>query len=211
MQSAVLFIIRGGLSLSGATQVHPVRGLLMSDQPDFAKLIAAIASHRDRDAFAAVFEFYAPRIKSMLMRAGMPSDLAEEIAQEAMLSVWRKASSYDASRAGVSTWIFTIARNLRIDRFRREKSPDADALYDALAGDPPEQPDEMLEAFEREGEVRRALQSLSEDQRTVMQLSLFGEKSHSEIANQLGLPLGTVKSRIRLAMMRLREKLEDGS
>lgn len=175
--------------------------------PDVVRLISAIASARDQAAFAELFDFYAPRVKGMLMRAGSAADVAEEIAQETLLSVWRKASYFDASRASASTWIFTIARNLRIDRFRRERTPDADTLYNVMAGDAPEQPDHTLETVEREAQVHQALEILSPDQLRVVRLSLFEDKSHGDIAAELGLPLGTVKSRIRLAMARLRERL----
>lgn len=187
----------------------PHRRAMGEGTPDWPRLIAAIAAARDQAAFAELFAFYAPRVKGMLMRAGAAADVAEEIAQETLLSVWRKASYFDASRASASTWIFTIARNLRIDRFRRERTPDADALYDALAGDAPEQPDQNLETVEREAQVREALTHLPADQLRVVRLSLFEDKSHGDIATELGLPLGTVKSRIRLAMSRLRERLED--
>ena len=181
------------------------------DDIDPANLISAIAARRDRAAFASLFGFYAPRIKGFLIRTGTAAEVAEEIAQEAMLSVWRKAATFDASRAGVSTWIYAIARNLRIDRLRHERSVGAAAFYDSLASDEPERPDHSLEWAERDQEVRRAMRELPDEQMTVVKLSFFEDKAHGDIARILGIPLGTVKSRLRLAMAKLRERLDEWS
>ncbi len=143
------------------------------------------------------------------MRTGTPAEVAEEIAQEAMISVWRKAETFDPARASAATWIFTIARNVRIDRFRHERGIAAAALYEPLAGDDPVRPDETLEQTERDDRLRKAMAVLSSDQMTVVRLSFFEDKPHGEIAELLGIPLGTVKSRLRLAMTRLRERLAE--
>ena len=172
-------------------------------------LVEAVAARGDRNAFSLLFSLYAVRIKGFLVRSGSAPEVAEEIAQEALLSVWRKAATFDPSRASVATWIFTIARNLRIDRFRRERAPSAEALYEVLAGDEPQRPDAALETEQRDDRVRRVLRALPDDQIKVVQLSFFEDKPHAEIAALLGVPLGTVKSRLRLAMMKLRERLED--
>lgn len=172
-------------------------------------LIIAIAARADRDAFARLFQLFAPRLKSYLIGLGTTPPAAEELAQEAMLSVWRKAAFFDRSRAGASTWIFTIARNLRIDAARRERSALAYAVDLSEEPDAPEQPDAIVSGAERDLKVREALKSLTPDQVTVVRMSFFQEKPHSEIAADLGIPLGTVKSRVRLAMARLRERLEE--
>jgi RNA polymerase sigma-70 factor (ECF subfamily) len=172
-------------------------------------LIAAIATRGDRTAFAALFGYYAPRIKGFLIRTGTPAEIAEEIMQEAMLSVWRKAETFDPARASASTWIFTSARNLRIDRFRHERGVTAAALYEPLGGDDPVRPDDSLEHTERDDRVRVAMAALSSDQMSVVRLSFFEDKPHGEIAELLGIPLGTVKSRLRLAMTKLRERLAE--
>lgn len=176
---------------------------------DFSGLIAAIARHRDRAAFGALFEHFAPRIKAYLMRAGADEALADELAQEALLAVWRKADSFDASRASASTWIFTIARNLRIDRFRKEWRDVAvgDDLPDAI--DEAAAPDDRLSETERCERIRDALRQLPPDQIKVIELSFFDEQPHAEIAKTLGIPLGTVKSRIRIAMSKLRDLVSD--
>lgn len=177
--------------------------------PDRSKLITAIAARQDKTAFAELFAHFAPRIKSMLVRGGAPADTAEDLAQEAMLSVWRKASYFDAGRASASTWIFTIARNLRIDAARREQRARLHETVEQIEPEGPETPDQLLDASERQVRVREAMKKLSEEQLQVIKLSFVEGKSHGEIAELLGLPLGTVKSRVRLAMSRLRQHLED--
>lgn len=176
---------------------------------EFRRLIAAIATDRDRDAFAALFSHFAPRVKSYLMRFGTAANAAEELAQETLFIVWQKASSYDPERAGASVWIFTIARNLRIDQQRREMKSRNLEPDPSDEPEPPERSDSLLMAEEREARVREALEALSEEQAKIVEMSFFHEKPHAIIARELGLPLGTVKSRIRLAMTRLRSLLVD--
>jgi len=176
---------------------------------DLARLIETVAAVRDGEAFTVLFDYFAPRIKAFLMRSNAPAALAEELAQEAMLTVWRKAAQFDKTRAGASSWIFTIARNLRIDVARREQRGNVLALESSESLEPPAQPDTEYDAGEREQRVRAALSHLSNDQMRVVRLSFFEGKAHGDIALELELPLGTVKSRIRLAMNRLRDLLGD--
>ncbi|MDI4658852.1 sigma-70 family RNA polymerase sigma factor [Xanthobacter autotrophicus] len=172
-------------------------------------LVVAIARTADREAFALLFRHFAPRVKAFLMRSGLAANAAEELAQETLLTVWRKASYFDPARAAASTWIFTIARNLSIDLKRRERhmgTVDLDAVdeeADETSGET------ILMSAEREARVRAALSKLSEEQATIVRLSFFQEKPHSQIAQELGIPLGTAKSRVRLALSRLRTLLED--
>ena len=170
----------------------------------------AMARAGDRQAFAALFKHFAPRVKSYLMRLGTSEPLAEELAQEAMVNMWRKAPTFDAGRASVSTWIFTIARNLRVDHFRRQgnRAVEADADEEADLPDLLPQPDEQLHIRQREAELRQAFLQLSADQAQVLRLSFYEEQPHSQIARELGIPLGTVKSRVRLAMNHLRRLLD---
>lgn len=179
---------------------------LRADEP--AALILAIARAADRRAFAALFEHFAPRVKSYMLRLGAPPEAAEELAQEALLSVWRKAGLFDPSRAGASTWIFAIARNLRIDAIRRERRPKIeDDPTDAPEAEP--SADAVIAAVERDARLRQAVGVLPVDQAEVVRLSFFQDKPHSEIARDLNLPLGTVKSRLRLALQRLRGLVGD--
>ncbi len=179
------------------------------DDREPARLIEAIARGQDRAAFAALFQLYAPRIKSFLVRTGTAAETAEDLAQEAMLTVWRKAGYFDGSRASAGAWIFAIARNLRIDRVRRDRRVQAHALYDVLDQEEPERPDRLVADAERDQRVRAALGALSRDQLAVVELSFFQGRAHGDISRVLGIPLGTVKSRLRLAMVRLRELLGD--
>jgi RNA polymerase sigma-70 factor, ECF subfamily len=182
------------------------------ETPRWSALIASIASRQDRGAFAQLFEYFAPRIKSFLRRSGLSEQAAEELAQEAMLTVWRKASLFDPSTKGAAAWIFTIARNLRIDAYRRsQRGPSvgtSDAELEFLIDSSPA-PDVQLTTAQSESRVRAALSQLTPDQMKVVELSFFEERAHSEIAQALDIPLGTVKSRLRLAMEKLRKQLSD--
>ena len=174
-----------------------------------ADFLQRIAQRGDVEAFRQLFQSYAPRVKSYMMRQGADPNTAEELAQETMLTVWRKAALYSGEKGSATTWIFTIARNLRIDRLRREltwvglpEGHDEEASTDALQ-------DEVLSVQERKVRVQQALSGLPADQLEVVTLSYIEGLSHSEIAARLGLPLGTVKSRMRLAYQKIRELVED--
>lgn len=183
-----------------------------TDQNQWGRLIRAIADQQDRAAFAALFEYFAPRIKTFMQRYGAGEASAEEFAQEAMLTVWRKASLFNPESVGAAAWIFTIARNQRIDVLRREQRGSAmetsDVEIEFQVDDSPH-PDERLATAQSEERVRSALSRLSADQLRVVELSFFEERAHAEIAQLLEIPLGTVKSRLRLAMNRLRSLLSD--
>jgi RNA polymerase sigma-70 factor (ECF subfamily) len=170
----------------------------------FAELVQAIVERRDQASFAALFDYYGPRVKAYLRRLGANDGLAEDIVQEAMLTVWRKADSYDPAKAAVGTWIFTIARNLRIDALRRDRHRDLDPTDPLLAPEPAILPDREVETAREEAQVRAALQALPEDQAKIVNLAFYDGKSHGEIAASLAIPLGTVKSRLRLAFRRVR-------
>lgn len=172
----------------------------------------AVAEDADRPAFAALFRHFAPRLKGFLARGGTDEALAEELAQETMVVLWRRASSFDPARARASTWLYAIARNLRIDHYRRLAGGVGEAPDDWDAEQQPADahltPDELLYAVQRERGVQRALAELSPEQAQVLRLSFFDERPHGRIAQDLGIPLGTVKSRIRLAVTQLRRILE---
>ena len=174
-----------------------------------AELLARVAG-RDRDAFVALFDRFAARVKAFMMRRGASEADADEIAQEVMVQVWRRAETFDPARAAASTWIFTIARNRRVDLLRRTRRPAPDP-EDPLFQPEPE-PDGFLrmDAAEREAHIRAGLAELPADQRAVLVAAFYDGLSHAEIAAKLHLPLGTVKSRIRLAFRHLRGVLGEG-
>jgi RNA polymerase sigma-70 factor (ECF subfamily) len=185
---------------------------------ELIELARAVALRGDRSAFAVLFKHFAPRVKAYLVRSGLSVERAEELAQETMVNVWRKAASFDPERAQLSTWIFTIARNLRVDHLRRQhdrsaadggvesSDDDVEALAQMVHDAAPL--DEQLGAARREVAVRQALQQLAPEQLQVLWLSFYDEQSHARIAQDLQLPLGTVKSRIRLAVNHLRRLLD---
>ncbi|MET3665839.1 sigma-70 family RNA polymerase sigma factor [Caulobacter sp. 1776] len=181
---------------------------LVSPSPrDFGALIARIAENQDRVAFIEVFNHYGPRVKALLVKSGTPPAAAEELTQEAMLAVWRKAASYDPARASVAAWIFTIARNLRSDTLRRGSS--ALHTFDATFGaEAPAQPDTILSGAQDGARVRAAMHSLNPDQAQAIEMAFYQEQTHSQISQALGVPLGTVKARIRFGMMKLRAFIE---
>ena len=170
------------------------------------RLMRAVAEQADRTAFAELFGLFAPKVKAYLMRLGLPGARAEELAQETMLVVWRRAAQFDPASTGAAAWIFTIARNLRIDAARRDgiALPEPDPTDDPP---PPAQADALVEAARQSERVRAALAQLSAEQAEVVQLAFFDDRPHGEIERALGIPLGTVKSRLRLAMAKLRALL----
>nr|WP_306235666.1 sigma-70 family RNA polymerase sigma factor [Bradyrhizobium sp. Bra64] len=178
---------------------------------DWADLIGRVASTGDREAFKRLFEHFAPRIKGLMLKGGCSSDEAEEIAQNAMIAVWRKASQFDPATAGAAAWIFTIARNLRIDLFRSRARADRLRGTSELpdAPDPAESADAVMSRVQDAARINSAVKRLSTEQSMVVRLSFIEERPHPEIASLLGIPLGTVKSRIRLAMNRLRDILDE--
>ena len=168
-------------------------------------LVEAIGRDRDRQAFAELFRRFAPRLKAYLLRHGAPDGSAEELVQEAMLTVWRRADAFDRRQAGVATWLFTIARNKRIDRLRRERRPEIEPDDPALVGDAAPTADGAIAAGQASRRLHRALGRLPEEQAAVLRMAFFEDRTHSDIAAATALPLGTVKSRIRLALARLRQ------
>lgn len=181
----------------------------LSEGPDWPQCLQAVAHSRDRAAFEQLFNYFAPRIKTLMRRSGMDDAAAEELAQEALLAVWRKAHMFDPATTGVAAWIFTIARNLRIDALRRGRGQQASNIDAEFLLDGEAQADAVVAAGERENRVRQALAALPPEQVKVVELSFYQEQAHGEIAVVLGIPLGTVKSRLRLAMTKLRGLLGD--
>jgi RNA polymerase sigma factor (sigma-70 family) len=174
----------------------------------WAELVERIAASGDRQAFATLFQHFAPRVKSYMMRLGAQPAHAEELAQEAMIMVWRKAASFDRAQSSVATWLFTIARNKRIDAIRRERRPEIDPSDPALVPDPEPPPDAALDAGQRDARLKAAIATLPAEQAELLRLAFYEDKSHGDIAAERGIPLGTVKSRLRLAFGRLRKAME---
>ncbi|TVR80209.1 MAG: sigma-70 family RNA polymerase sigma factor [Rhodospirillales bacterium] len=179
------------------------------DNDRLCDLIEAVAQHKDRRAFSELFRHFAPRLKAFGIRQGSDAATADELAQEAMLALWRKAATFDRSRASATTWVFTIVRNKRIDMFRRQRHPEV--ALDEAAEQPSEEaaPDDRLQWSTAGDLLSRVLATLPQDQIVVLQKAFYEDKSHSVIAEELNLPLGTVKSRIRLGLARLRQALPE--
>jgi RNA polymerase sigma-70 factor, ECF subfamily len=188
---------------SGLDEFLPVRELMTVH-------LVAVGKRRDREAFATLFRFFGPRLKSYFMRLGTSPRKAEDLVQDTLLRVWDRAASFDPMRAHASTWIFTVARNLRLDALRGEHHPEPqlDPNVSEQADDDPTA-DQLIETVERDDRIRAALAVLPAEQMEILQLSFFEDVPHAEIARRLQLPLGTVKSRIRRALQRIRCRLED--
>jgi RNA polymerase sigma factor (sigma-70 family) len=174
-----------------------------------ARLVSAVASEADQKAFAALFDFYAPRLKAFCRKRGCDDRQAEELVQEIMLTLWRKAASYDVEQGSVSTWLFRIARNRHIDLIRKNSRRVIDEEDPSFQPEASPLPDELVGSREREDQVRGALSTLPDRQREILHLAFFEGLTHSQIADRIAIPMGTVKSRLRLAFEKLRSLLED--
>ncbi len=174
----------------------------------FAELVKRVADTQDQAAFEEIFDYFAPRLKAYLLRLGAPVGQAEELVQEVMLTLWRKARLFDPTKASLSTWLFRVARNRHIDSLRRDKRGELDEDDPYLQPEREVDAGEQLDANLRDKRVRKCLDALPEEQLFLVRLAFFKGLSHSQIAEEAGLPLGTVKSRIRLAFSRLRRSLE---
>ena len=171
-------------------------------------LIGRIASFKDKTAFSELFKLVGPRIKGYLMKLGSSDVAAEDILQEVMLTVWRKSETFDRSKAAVSTWLFTIARNKRIDMLRKEIRPQLDPLDPMLSPNQEAAADDIYGSNQEAMKISKAIEQLPTNQAVLIKMTYYEDKSHSIIADELKIPLGTVKSRIRLASTRLRKLLE---
>jgi len=175
----------------------------------WAKLVEAVARHRDRQAFTEIFDHFTPRLEAYLARLGLDPGAAEEIAQDVMITLWRKADLFDPAKSSLATWLYRIARNRRIDLSRRDRTdyvdPQSPTILD-IAGE--SRIDAELDGQQRDDAVRALIGALPGEQRDLVQLAFYEGLSHSQIAERTCLPLGTVKSRLRLAFTRLRRALE---
>lgn len=197
------------------TLLNRLRGRKQMNSPDgldrLDALMLAVARDCDKAALEALFVHFGPLIKSWLMRSGTSPSAADDLVQDTFVAVWHKAHQFDPARARVAAWLFTITRNLRVDRLRRPGEAWS-TLDDVVAGDipaPDDSVEDVLGARQRELRVRSALSQLTPDQRNLLKLSYYEDKSHSDIAAELALPLGTVKTRLRRAAALLRDLLEE--
>jgi len=189
---------------------RPPRAIVTNEDNQDTRWITCIARVRDaqdREAFAALFRHFAPRVKGFLIKSGTSDTMAEECAQDVMATVWQKAEQFDSSRASVATWIFTIARNRKIDMLRKQRRPEPEELTWGPEAEPDQA--EVIALQQENARLVAALRQLPDKQRTLVERAYFGNLSHSEIAAETGLPLGTIKSRIRLALDRLRHEMRD--
>ena len=204
--------LNGGMTRHSAVQ--PVNAANNTDanplgnSTRFEDLLVRVGQSRDRDAFVRLFEHFAPRLKSFLIKGGLSPAQADDLAQDTMLTVWRKAPSYNPLLAGASTWIFTVARNRRIDYFRKIGRPEPDPHDPLMQGPAPLAPDTAINRSDESRVVAAALETLPPEQADLIRKVYFEEKSHSDIAAETALPIGTVKSRLRLGMDKLRRTLE---
>lgn len=175
----------------------------LSDQ---TRMMIAVRDARNKAAFGHLFDYFAPRLKGFLMKSGTPGQQAEEIVQDVMLTVWRRAESFDPEKAQVSAWIYQIARNRHIDVLRKEKRPVPDELQQGVEPTPDASHDTAV--GQETSLLRAALKHLNADQKSMIEKAYLGEMTHQEISEDTGLPLGTIKSRIRLGMARLKHELK---
>ncbi|WP_440659131.1 sigma-70 family RNA polymerase sigma factor [Ensifer adhaerens] len=194
---------------------HKKRGRMVEPAGELTKdeacsLLEAVGRKRDIESFEALFRYYAPRVKAYMARLTRDPNIAEELMQEVMITVWNKAGQFEATRGNAGTWIFTIARNLRIDAYRKNRRPDFDVNDPAFVADDAKSAENELAERQDATRLKDVMKDLPQEQIQLLKLSFFDDCSHSAIAAKLNLPLGTVKSRIRLAFARLRTALEDG-
>lgn len=174
------------------------------DTHDWTREMIAVARLRDRGSFMRIYDHFMPRLCLYLRGLGSPEAVAEELSQEALLRLWQRAAMYDPQQGAVSTWLFRIGRNLHIDRVRREPGW-VQVLEDACQGTDEElaRPFTSAEDYAEHVHLQRRIEELPAVQARLMRMSYFEAKSHQEIADELGMPLGTVKSHLRRAFLRL--------
>ena len=175
-------------------------------QNTWVQHLRRIQLDQDQKAFAELFGYFAPRVKAFLMKSGASPSMAEECAQEVMATLWHKAHLFDPSRASVATWIFTIARNKRIDALRKQRTPEPEDLQWGPESEP--EASDILVLQQEANLITQAMSALPSQQRDLIKKAYFGDLSHSEIAVETGLPLGTIKSRLRLALSKLRKTMK---
>ena len=175
-------------------------------QKTWVQHLKRIQADEDQRAFAELFGHFAPRVKAFLMKSGASPSMAEECTQEVMATLWHKAHLFDPSRASVATWIFTIARNKKIDALRKQRRPEPENLEWGPEAEP--EAADILVLQQESQQLTKAMTALPSQQRELIEKAYFGDLSHREIAAETGLPLGTIKSRLRLALSKLRQTMK---
>ncbi len=201
--------VLASLHLSGWGLIRMNGQTAPEDQPSMEELMLAVSSRRDVDAFEVIFKHFAPRVKTYMAKLSADTQTAEELMQETMIAVWNKADQFDVAKGALSTWIFTIARNQRIDAVRRARRPEFDPTDPAFVPDAEQSADLRIAERQSASQLRAAMADLPKEQSTLLELAYFEESTHSAIAKKLNLPLGTVKSRLRLAFNKLRAALDN--
>ncbi len=201
--------VLASLLLSGWGLIRMNGQTAPEDQPSMEELMLAVSSRRDVDAFEVIFKHFAPRVKAYMAKLSADTQTAEELMQETMIAVWNKADQFDVAKGALSTWIFTIARNQRIDAVRRARRPEFDPTDPAFVPDEEQPADLRIAERQSASQLRAAMADLPKEQSALLELAYFEERTHSAIAKKLNLPLGTVKSRLRLAFNKLRAALDN--
>ena len=179
------------------------------DDNRLAQWLSSVAIDRDKTSFGYLFDHLAPKVKGFLRKNGTSEALLDDLTQEVMIKIWRYAGNFDQKKGKVTTWVFTIARNARIDLIRKENRPEPDKNDPVLVNDNSRGSDEIVFAKQTSTRISEAINELPNEQQEILKFAFFEEKSHAEIAAQTGLPLVTVKSRIRLAFQRLKKTLTE--
>ena len=179
-----------------------------NNDEDLTLCVELIGKNQDKLAFNSIFRYFAPRLKSFLVKAGSTDSQAEEVIQEVMIAVWTKSSTYDSSKSSVSTWIYTIARNKRIDKIRKEKRHYLSESDEGLEIPVDSTQEKEIFSTQVSNSLKKYMSNLPEEQSKLLKLSYFYNKTHTDISTELKIPLGTVKSRIRLALTKMRHLVE---
>jgi len=199
----------GDPMLHAASQMSSIINNIRKDDQDalMAELMLRIAHHKDKTAFTKLLEIMGPRLKGFMINRGLNAEMAEDLAQETLIRVWHKAGTYNRGKGLAVTWIFTIARNLHIDSARRNKIVQFTELGDYDCADEAPESDVAMIGNQQASLVSDAVKQLPAEQREIIEMAFMQDLSQSDIAEKTGLPLGTVKSRMRLAYKKLNRSL----
>jgi RNA polymerase sigma-70 factor, ECF subfamily len=180
--------------------------------PEWEQLLEKVSSAGCLQSYRKVFNHFYPLLIQQNIKKGLSKEVASELAQETMLRVWKQAKSFDAAKGNASLWIFVIARNLRFDHFRQKRNDPLDvSSIDLYADDDLFQTDSDLESnFDLE-QLKKNLARLPDEQQSVIQKIYFEGMTQNEVSQQGNIPLGTVKSRVRLALLTIKELMEGKS